>query len=277
MKNILLFLVMIVLFSGTIMAVDTVEYFIEEENTQVKIHIDSANNLELNLPVNVDNLKVNATNYSIIETQPYDTLLIHSGNDVAVSYSTNSLIEKSNEEYFFIVRSPYEGVYDVYLTLSEEAVLLNEEDRLLVPNPTGINTNGRNILISWENFNSDEIIVSYEFLNQRINFWPIILILLAFLAIFYKRKEISGILFRKKNKKKLGLKDLTRNIFGEEKEIVEYLYKKDKKESWTKEIVRDLGISKVKLSRRLRNLEQKGLIEKIPFGNENKIRLVEKG
>ena len=64
---------------------------------------------------------------------------------------------------------------------------------------------------------------------------------------------------------------LTRNLFEEERAIIEILLEKG--ELWQKQLVLQTGISKVKLSRKLRNLEAKGLIEKVPYGNTNKIRL----
>lgn len=70
--------------------------------------------------------------------------------------------------------------------------------------------------------------------------------------------------------------ELTKNLFEEEKQIILTLITSNTKELWQKEIQKQLGISKVKLSRRLRSLKQKGLIESIPYGNTNKIRLVTK-
>jgi len=70
--------------------------------------------------------------------------------------------------------------------------------------------------------------------------------------------------------------NLTKNLFEEEKQIILLLIDSNNKELWQKEIIKQLGISKVKLSRRLRNLKQKGLIESIPYGNTNKIRLITK-
>jgi uncharacterized membrane protein len=70
--------------------------------------------------------------------------------------------------------------------------------------------------------------------------------------------------------------ELTRNLFEEEKKIVEYLVSRKNGESWTKEVARDLNIPKVRLSRKLRNLEQKGLIKRTPYGNENRIKLINK-
>lgn len=87
-------------------------------------------------------------------------------------------------------------------------------------------------------------------------------------------KSPKGSKISRKAKAARVKKEVTRNLLGEEKQIVEYLMDKKGKECWTKEMVHDLGISKVRLSRRLRNLVQKGLVEKIPYGNENRIKLI---
>ena len=67
---------------------------------------------------------------------------------------------------------------------------------------------------------------------------------------------------------------MLRNLYEDEKKIINFLLEQKDYECWTKELMRGVDISKVKLSRKLRSLEQKGLIKKIPYGNENRIRLV---
>ena len=41
-----------------------------------------------------------------------------------------------------------------------------------------------------------------------------------------------------------------------------------------KELVRELGISKVMATRKVRSLVEKGIVEKENFGKENRIRIV---
>jgi len=68
-------------------------------------------------------------------------------------------------------------------------------------------------------------------------------------------------------------KELTRNLFEDEKLVVETLLAADKHELWQKQLELRTKIPKVRLSRKLRSLEAKGLIEKVPYGNTNHIRL----
>ncbi len=62
-------------------------------------------------------------------------------------------------------------------------------------------------------------------------------------------------------------------MFEDEKLIVRILLIEKTRELWQKQLEQKTGLNKVKLSRKLRSLEAKGLIEKIPYGNTNKIRL----
>ena len=96
--------------------------------------------------------------------------------------------------------------------------------------------------------------------------------------ILFERKKYKKRLKKVqiKNKTEISKEGFTKNLFEDEKKIVEYLLNKKGNESWTKEILKDLEISKVKLSRKLRSLEQKEIIKRIPYGNENRIRLLKK-
>ena len=68
------------------------------------------------------------------------------------------------------------------------------------------------------------------------------------------------------------ISDITLNLYEDEKSIVRTLQSL-RGEAWQKELQIKTGLSKVKLSRRLRALEEKGVVEKVPYGNTNRIRL----
>ena len=92
---------------------------------------------------------------------------------------------------------------------------------------------------------------------------PILIIAIALFFIKLKPKQIKATPTEK---------DITKNLFEEEKKIVEVLLE-NKEGIWQKQLQLKTGLTKVKLSRKIRNLEEKGIIEKIPYGNTNKIRL----
>jgi len=170
------------------------------------------------------------------------------------------LIEKSGSTYYFILNGILAGE-DIELILPEGAILT--EEKIITPSETTIKTNGRQIIINWDNIQSDNIIVLYELPRNNSNylyyFGGLIVIIAAIYYIYFL--------------KIMKPKKLTRNLLVDEKRIIKYLTKKKGHEAWTKEISKDLEISKVRLSRKLRSLNAKELIRKIPYGNENKIKL----
>lgn len=180
----------------------------------------------------------------------------HSENKI--KYIDDGLVEKSRNEYFFISKSSGHLDSEIKVLLPEGAVL--NEDYFIFPKNYFLSTNGKNIIVEWKEGIEKEILIPYK-MNSENNFFIYILSGLAL---------IIGIYFYL-IKKRINHKKYTQNLFKEEKKIMDYLLKK--KECWTKEMTRDLGISKVRLSRKLRNLEEKELVEKIPYGNENKIKL----
>ncbi|NCN86210.1 ArsR family transcriptional regulator [archaeon] len=230
-------------------AIDTINYKIYGDKVLVEASFEKG--LFLNLPKDYSLLETNSE-YLIQEGYIY---LKGKGN---LSFITKSFIDKNGDEYFFVVKEEENIGKKVSVYLPEYSNLI--ERYIVYPKDYSLKTNGQNIILSWENITEKEILVPYS--TQKNNYWivwPVLLILLG--GIFYK--------FSKNNKEKI----FSKNLFREEKEIVEYLIKKKNKSCWTKEIVKELGISKVRLSRKLRNLEEKGLIKKEPHGNENRIIL----
>jgi predicted HTH transcriptional regulator len=157
--------------------------------------------------------------------------------------------------FFVNSESLHKGSY-VEVILPEGATL--SDDYFIFPKGYELTTNGQNIIVSWDNCSEKEILIPYNDNKESFSWFLYIIIGIILIGFTYFRFFYSK-------------KDYSKNLFKEEKQIVNYLYKKG--ECWTKEIVRDLDISKVKLSRKLRNLEERGLIQREPHGNENRIKL----
>ncbi|MEK6817476.1 MAG: hypothetical protein AABX80_01615 [Nanoarchaeota archaeon] len=289
MKKILIFLVFMLFFiflAGTIKATIETDYYIYEKNVLVRHSFDSASNLELRIPHDFANLEINSE-YNLEEFPNYYLIKINLADNLSISYITQSMVDKSKDRYSFISRNYLDKTQNIKLVIPESAVLL--EDGLVFPEPDLISSDGRSIILEWNDYNEKQIIVDYEFLKDKkfiyySAFGLLILIFLAYLLFernrHKKRLSQRDLLWSKKvqiKKKKEISKDIfTKNLFEDEKKIVEYLLGKNNNEAWTKEILRDVGITKVKLSRKLRSLEQKEIIKKIPYGNENKIRILKK-
>ena len=273
MKKVVIFALF--LFLVGLVSAQTMTYNLVEDKALVEINFGVVRNFELELPYDARTIEVNS-NYELVEMEGSKLLKVGFSSDLKVSYITDSVVDKSSKRDYFILSNDLEGS-DVTLFLPEGAIL----DDLVFPDPNSMTTDGKNIILNWNDLNAEEIVVAYRIINERDNFWFYVLMLLVIVfSVFYvyrvkniKRKIIHS-KAKKQRSKDSKKRDVTRNLFGEEKKIIEYLFDKKRHASWTKEIVRDLGISKVRLSRRLRNLKQKGLIEKTPYGNENRIKLL---
>ena len=258
----------------------SVNYEIFEDKALVEINFGSVEDFEYKLPNDARTLEVNSA-YELEEFADYKLLTVKQSNNLAISYITNSVIDKTNTKSYFILRNNFNDSVSLMLYLPEGGILGD----IVVPDADSMSTDGRRVILSWNNLTEEEVVVSYEIVKGNTIFWINLILILVVIAlvvyiISFRKLKLKILKLKKKTKvvrKKSEVrakKDVVRNLFGEEKQVIEYLLGKKGHESWTKEIVRDLNISKVRLSRRLRNLIQKELIEKVPYGNENRIRLL---
>jgi len=272
----------IILALPIVFAENTANYQIVDNDVLIDLGFSSVTGLELKIPFDAKVLEVN-TNYEIKDYNSYKLIKVNNTENLRIKYITSTLIEKSSRGYFFILNKPADENINITLYLPEGAVLVDAEESIVIPSADKISTDGRRIVLEWNNFDNEQIIVSYEFVNKssKIYYILIIILVIIFTLIYYFqsarfRQRIKTLVERhkisKEKKKEIIKEDLTKNLFEDEKRIVEYLLTKKDNECWTKEIINGIGISKVKLSRKLRSLEQKEIIKRIPYGNENKIR-----
>lgn len=272
------------------------DYFIKKNSVFVELRFGKVSNFILEIPSDAKNLFINAEKYSIENVEMKKIINVSYSENLTIKYNTEAFIENSKNNFFFIMKNNFNEPSDVNVFLPEGAVL--KENGIIFPSDFVKNTDGRRIIVSFRNFSEEQILVNYEFVDNGNNvfYWIVGFVFLAMIAAYFvekKRikkeiKEVRNIVNESNKKKTKPVKkraskkekfkkleeDLTRNLLEDEKKIVKYLLEKKDNECWTKEIIKDLEITKVKLSRKLRSLEQKELIKKIPYGNENRIRLL---
>ncbi len=243
--------------------VETTHYVYQEKVLVQHYFEEEISNLELRVPKDYNKLDV-GLDYSLESFEKYSLLKFNYGKNFSISYLTESMIDRSGDKHYFVYRNYLDESQKVKVVLPESAVLV--EEGIIFPEPDLITTNGRSIILKWEEFNEGQILVDYEFIKESN--W-VFYSILAFLILGF-----TGYLLFQKFKPSRKKESLTKNLFEDEGKIVDYLFSKEKHEAWTKDILNNLNLSKVKLSRKLRSLEQKEIIKKIPYGNTNKIRLV---
>ena len=264
------FLVLMIFLISFVSASD-ITYMIVGEKVLVEIELDSEEIVVL--PESYLALESNK-NYKL----DGDKLITGEAN---IKFITKDYIKKISDESLFILPRPLKLNCNIKVYLPENYIL---SDNLVFPKNYNILTNGKNIILEWKNFNDSEIIIFYKGISiSNFIYYAIIgvILIMVFILFYLQRKKFvkkMGLIKKKQNEISQKLKDskktgVTKNLFGDEKKIVEYLLSKKNRSSWTKDLVKDLKISKVRLSRNLRSLLEKGLIKKESYGNENKISL----
>ena len=198
------------------------------------------------------------------------------------------LIKLNQERLMF--RSGYEPIVETkdflfILKLPLGYIIPEEPDKdetfFINPQADNIYSDGQRIILRWEEKQLDEkfeISVISEQITKPFNLNLILIIALIVGILFYvlyikkiKKKKQGTAIKRKKGKSKTEI--LEGHLMESEKKIIDELKNADKKELWQKQLQLKTDFSKAKLSRVIRNLEARNIIQKIPFGNTNKIKL----
>ncbi|MCX8159062.1 MAG: hypothetical protein N3D20_02120 [Candidatus Pacearchaeota archaeon] len=235
------------------------------------IDFDEEQSIIFQLPSDFSSLSISKP-YSLTNNE-----LSFREKDIKISYITKSLIEPSSKGHYFITKIPFLFNFDkltIKLILSEGHFV---SENKIFPKPSSIETDGKQIIIIWNVTNVSKdfdfpIFVSIESKNSIIIwivyvlFFVIICLVIYFVYDKYLKKT-------KKEKKSIQKEDIEKYLMDSEKVILNALKQADRGELWQKQLQLQTGFSKAKLSRIIRNLEARNLIDKIPFGNTNKIRL----
>ncbi|MBI2630463.1 hypothetical protein HYW76_05155 [Candidatus Pacearchaeota archaeon] len=261
MKNIywsIIIFTLIILSSGAVFG----EYQIKYEQVGDKFLVSY--NISLN---NESEITIEAGNPKSINSNVDYTLnngnIELTGKNIYLSYIDSELIEKSGNKYYFVSKNNirYESDMEIALELDEGFVLEREN---IYPKNFKISSNGRNIVVKWKTHIMDNedfpIFAVIEKTGRRFTYTYLVLgVVLVLLAVFMYFKY-----FRSKD---------YNYLIESEKKVIEEIKKAERKEMWQKQLQIKTGFSKAKLSRVIRNLEERGLTKKIPFGNTNKIKL----
>lgn len=283
MGKLALFFIISILLAGAVNASSyTIEISQIEDKSLVKheILLDNEGTISLPLPKDAAALSSNL-NYS-----KYAGSLEITGKEIELSYLTSSNIEQSDKGYFFVETIKFNFPVDealIKLVLQEGNYL---EEGKIFPQPTSIETDGQQIAVFWalKDVKADSDIPIFAAIEtpasySKILFWILIILALAVMAyLIYisKAKRIKSPIKRRKIKSKEKSQEKAENyekyLLESEKAVIQAL-KEEGGELWQKQIQLKTNFSKAKLSRVIRNLESRSLIEKIPLGNTNKVRL----
>jgi uncharacterized membrane protein len=283
----LLFLLGLIFLACSVSASSYNLEFNQVDNTLlVNYHIalDSEEEISLNLPADA---------YSLSSNVPYildNDLFRAKAKELNLSYITSEPLESSKGDYYFVDTVAFPVAFEsasIKLTLQEG--YFADADKIF-PNPSQIATDGEQITITWDSENTKAgddmpLFVIIKSKAQGMTTWLTwvlsILILLLILYFIYDKMMSRQVKkpakkAKKKNKPKKEEKEespMESHLMESEKAIINALKQADRGELWQKELQIKTGFSKAKLSRVIRNLESRKLLDKVSFGNTNKIRL----
>jgi len=292
-KLILVTIILLVLFSYTYAFTYESYTYTVDLNEDKPLHTiqaviditEQTDNFEISLVPRIENLNVviddEVTKCNLIEEIGYSVLNCLPLEDEGKHFITinfNSNYPVFNVEDKVLYKTSFDtfnqiNYFTFLLKLSEGSVIPQEEGRdssFFItpkdPKEDSIYSDGRRIILLWEEetISQDyEISVLIEGLNQPLSnvFIPVIITLLVLVTLIYR--------YRNKNSKEA----VEAVLIEKEEKIVEVLKHAEKHTMWQKQLQRETGFSKAKLSRTLNDLEKRGIIKKEPVGNTNKIHL----
>lgn len=210
------------------------------------------------------------------------SLLERDGNKV--SFISREFIRKDGD-FIFALPIIINGSYDLEVVLPSGFFLsqLNNNNEnfsgLVYPKNYELSSDGKSIILKWNDIN-EEVVVFYN-KEAASYFWffglSFLVFILGFIFWIYEKRRFNlelDKLMEKVKKKGESRVEVSYNLFGEEKRIVDFL--NENGTSWMKEIIKGLGISKVMATRKVRSLVEKGIVEKKSFGREARIKLKKK-
>jgi len=233
------------------------------------ISLDNEQEISINLPSDA---------YSLSSDNPYainENILTITGKNIKVSYLTLSALEKVSDGYYLINTIKFNFPADnvtIRLILSEGNFVDIEK---IFPKPSSITTDGKQISLIWNLDNVKQgddlpIVAGIKAKSSSLSWLFLILVVLIALSALYL---IYDKLIKGKAAKKEEKSPIESHLIESEKAVLSALKEADRGEMWQKQLQISTGFSKAKLSRVIRNLESRNLIDKIPFGNTNKVRL----
>jgi hypothetical protein len=212
---------------------------------------------------------VSANNYFVQYSQEDDGLIVkESINGINTSYVSSDSLEKTNGGYYFVRRIDFSENFSYVEIVLELARGFLVDTSVAYPANYQVESDGQNMRLVWK-FNdvTDKDVFAFfikiENTGANLNWLAVLIGILFFVAVAY-----FGI--RVYLKKNINFEE---HLMESEKKVIEELKKAEGNEMWQKQLLKNTGFSKAKLSRVIRDLGARELIKKVQYGNTNKIAL----
>jgi hypothetical protein len=198
-------------------------------------------------------------------------------NKLTLDFDTYDVIKEADDNYRFTVNYgielPIESTF-VLIRLPENNILAGSADESYFPLSGGTLTDGRRIMVFWEEENletGEDLQFSILFTRPAMN-TDIFGFLVYVVAIAAIVMIIIGVTYVRRRGTNVAVVKSVLN--RDEKKVIDILNDR-KGEAGQKVIVRETDFSKAKVSRIVKSLKDRGVVDTEPIsGRENKIKLV---
>lgn len=178
-------------------------------------------------------------------------------NELSFSVLYDEIIERSGAGKVF--RADFSGQQPLHVRMSLPEGHFLMGDPAVYPSPERISTDGKRITLEWTFEERASVVVFYG--TDRISYtWIFILIIVILVCLVF-----FMLFFAKKSRKKI--EDI---LSEDEKLILNQIRRGNAKQ---KDISKNLGFSKSKMSKVVRKLEEKNLVERIPHFKTNILKI----
>ena len=131
MKKILIFLILGIFLLSLASAQIETSYHVDQEEVLVEYSFSSVSNLELRIPYDYFKLEINSE-YVLEDKLDYYSIKIDSGENVSISYVTESMVDKFGKQFYFTSKNYLEDSQKVKLFFPESAVLVEGDRKSVV-------------------------------------------------------------------------------------------------------------------------------------------------
>jgi uncharacterized membrane protein len=209
-------------------------------------------------PARVPIAVISEVAYSLAEngTLIFDKRVIPGENTLSFTLLYDDAILQSGRSRTFTMQQQDASVS---VTLPEGHVLASISPAVS-PKPDSIESDGRSITLHWDHRESLDLILLYEAPSSSL--W----LILGVIAVVASGVGITLLLLRRK-----GKAVLLDTLSDDEQLLVSLLRKGIIRQ---KELCKETGFSKSKMSKIIRRLEEKKVVKKEPFFKTNKVRLL---
>ncbi len=274
------------------------EYYGIEDSINEDLSVYNEITLKFDTPINHLDYQLGFRAYNLTATSDFDSVdceIIDKGrtsdiscdfigmtkekNMLKLSFSTKDSVKKVDGKYQFSINYgisiPVKRMFAL-IRLPENGILAEEPaNASYLPEDGGILTDGKHIMVYWErlDLNPDEGLQFSVMYNMPVVLSSFLIVILTFIVIIVM---VGLVVYIKRGTRKP--EEIVSSVLNKDEKTIVDLLNRHGGNAVQKILVRETDFSKAKVSRLVKNLKERGVIEIEPVsGRENRVILKIKG